>query len=1076
MKHGFPIAILSLFVLLASTALLGTASAQTSPTAAVSLSPAQPVKPGTEITAAMSFNNLEEDSDTSTTDYTFRADVKDSANNDADACEGDGLGIDRYMYRVDDDPETRTGTISADCPPGAYVVVASISKDGSQVAQAQAELHVLPVLLALALPYSIAQGQESDGEVSFSNLRPDSNPSTVEYVFRADVKDADGNDLDACESAGLGADRDINEVGEGAASYSFTIGGDCPAGDYTLEVSISSPGGAELASARFDFTVTADPPASDADQRLYRSEAQTTDSQTTNSVTVVATSNAVDSTLVITWTDSEACSADYNAYGVSTTDQRTYDPLTLGTVASDAAKTVTKIFPSFQALRYGVWVFCGVHGTGRPVAQAALEFTDAQVLIPGTYTTQPAAASVELKEHKQGANTLVEVNWVDPLPCNKNYNIYGVDADDNNAATKFSVVNGRTIPRLEHILTGVPVADVPYEKVQVFCRNNRTGRLVAEAAISSSPGTYYATDVTRSVAENTAAGTDIGDPVTSTDVDFTGPLTHSLEGTDAASFDIVSASGQLRTKAALDHEAKSSYLVDVKVTDQLRASDTVSVTINVTDVPEPPGKPAAPTVSAAFQLQLGVSWTAPANTGPPVTDYDYRYQVPGATTWTEVTDTDLSLTATTIDGLTAGTVYDVQVRATNDEGTGEWSESGQGTTLPALVTDTTNTAPVMTSPTSTEHKLLFPNGAMNTIKFGGEPATDADNDALTYRFVAQITGSDALLTPEQALFEITREGNNFEIKPRDNVTPEEYGALYGYTSESFLFNLTMYANDGKADSNRISIELLFYHDPSARFSAPAAYDSNNRYTLELETYEGPNAGPDLTIEWTSIETGSRTWATGSPAPALTCRDYGNNLHDQDWPASGSIDSGLFESIARTTDARSGSITPSFKTDPDYETPADNGADNVYHLRYYQSHNLHNRVARNHAAGLRRVRRGRADHGQGRGPARSRHPHRLVRRPKHAHHPLLERPHGLRRKRQDRAVPPPQLCAGLLRLPLPAPRGNGMEPTGQHRYNDGPYNRSDRKHLRGGGAGDQLGRHGRVVRHRPGEAGQQAPGP
>ena len=30
-----------------------------------------------------------------------------------------GLGVDRYMNQVDGDPETRTGTISADCPVGA---------------------------------------------------------------------------------------------------------------------------------------------------------------------------------------------------------------------------------------------------------------------------------------------------------------------------------------------------------------------------------------------------------------------------------------------------------------------------------------------------------------------------------------------------------------------------------------------------------------------------------------------------------------------------------------------------------------------------------------------------------------------------------------------------------------------------------------------------------------------------------------------------------------------------------------------------------------------------------------------
>ena len=130
-------------------------SADDEPSAAVSLSPAQPVKPGTEISVTMSFASLDTDTDTSTTDYTFRADVKDLDGNDADACEGDGLGVERYMYKVDEDPETRAGIVSGDCPAGAYVVVASIARDGSQAAQAQAEFDVLPVLVLLAFPHPI---------------------------------------------------------------------------------------------------------------------------------------------------------------------------------------------------------------------------------------------------------------------------------------------------------------------------------------------------------------------------------------------------------------------------------------------------------------------------------------------------------------------------------------------------------------------------------------------------------------------------------------------------------------------------------------------------------------------------------------------------------------------------------------------------------------------------------------------------------------------------------------------------------------------------------------------------------
>ena len=63
-------------------------------------------------------------------------------------------------------------------------------------------------------------------------------------------------------------------------------------------------------------------------------------------------------------------------------------------------------------------------------------------------------------------------------------------------------------------------------------------------------------------------------------------LTYALSGTDAASFDIGSATGQLMTKAALDYEAKASYEVTVTATDPEGASDMITVTITVTNEEE----------------------------------------------------------------------------------------------------------------------------------------------------------------------------------------------------------------------------------------------------------------------------------------------------------------------------------------------------------------------------------------------------------------------------------------------------------------------------------------------------------
>ena len=90
---------------------------------------------------------------------------------------------------------------------------------------------------------------------------------------------------------------------------------------------------------------------------------------------------------------------------------------------------------------------------------------------------------------------------------------------------------------------------------------------------------------TRSVAENTAANTNIGSAVSATDTD-NDTLTYSLGGTDAASFGIVGTSGQLQTSAALDYETKSSYTVTVSVSDGKGGTDSITVTINVTDVSE----------------------------------------------------------------------------------------------------------------------------------------------------------------------------------------------------------------------------------------------------------------------------------------------------------------------------------------------------------------------------------------------------------------------------------------------------------------------------------------------------------
>ena len=88
----------------------------------------------------------------------------------------------------------------------------------------------------------------------------------------------------------------------------------------------------------------------------------------------------------------------------------------------------------------------------------------------------------------------------------------------------------------------------------------------------------------RRVAENTAAGENIGAPVAATDADEGDTLAYMLGGADADSFSIDASTGQLMTKAELDYETKSSYTVEVTVTDAAGESDTIMGTINITDM------------------------------------------------------------------------------------------------------------------------------------------------------------------------------------------------------------------------------------------------------------------------------------------------------------------------------------------------------------------------------------------------------------------------------------------------------------------------------------------------------------
>ena len=139
------------------------------------------------------------------------------------------------------------------------------------------------------------------------------------------------------------------------------------------------------------------------------------------------------------------------------------------------------------------------------------------------------------------------------------------------------------------------------------------------------------TTTVRYVNENNDFGMpeNIGDPVEATDADDD-TISYELSGTDERSFDIDEGTGQLMTKARLDHETKPSYTVVVTAQDNsgaANASANITVTIKVMDLDE------QPVISRAPASGLTIS-------GPPVMSYEENgrgsvatYTAAGATSW-----------------------------------------------------------------------------------------------------------------------------------------------------------------------------------------------------------------------------------------------------------------------------------------------------------------------------------------------------------------------------------------------------------------------------------------------------------
>ena len=223
-----------------------------------------------------------------------------------------------------------------------------------------------------------------------------------------------------------------------------------------------------------------------------------------------------------------------------------------------------------------------------------------------------------------------------------------------------------------------------------------------------------------------ARDTDAGDEVTGWSI---------VGGADQSEFSIASDTGELSFRDPPDFEAPgdNQYLVTVEVKSgagarELEAEQTF--TIRVTDEREPPEVPEAPVISGETAESLQVSWNEPENKGPAITDYDVQYREKGTGRFIDGDQQGPGRTLT-LEDLEPGTVYEVQVRATNDEGTSDWSDAGEGMTVtPLTVGMTSGTDPPVSGPFTVRFSFSEPVTGFggSDVETGQDPACVDDQN------------------------------------------------------------------------------------------------------------------------------------------------------------------------------------------------------------------------------------------------------------------------------------------------------------------------------------------------------------
>ncbi|MDE0426301.1 MAG: leucine-rich repeat domain-containing protein [Candidatus Poribacteria bacterium] len=385
-----------------------------------------------------------------------------------------------------------------------------------------------------------------------------------------------------------------------------------------------------------------------------------------------------------------------------------------------------------------------------------------------------------LKQLDLGKNSITDISVLEGLTSPISLNLW------KNAIRDVSALEGLTSLR-ELFLGGNAISDYgPLRRLKAAIATIASHRgffldITIPEVTNNAPVFTDGASTTRSVAENTASGENIGSAIGATDVDSDDTLTYTLGGRDAGSFRIVSTSGQLQTRAALDYETKSSYTVSVS--DSNGGSDNIDITIDVTDAADAP----VFTDGDSTTRSIAENTASGQNISTPVTATDQdndvlTYTLSGidAASFRIVGTTGQLQTRTALDHETDDS-YSVTVTASDD--------NGGSTDIAVTITVTDiNDAPVFTDGASTARAIAENTAAGQNIG-SAVAATDVDaNTTLAYT----LSGTDA------SAFSIVRTSGQLQTN----------AALDFETKSSYSVTVSVSDDNNGSDSIPVTINVI----------------------------------------------------------------------------------------------------------------------------------------------------------------------------------------------------------------------------------------------------------------------------